>query len=406
MNINFKNFSKQALMAAVVSVSVMSASCTKEDNMNPNSPEMSAMSAENQGFQDQYIITLSENYANKGGNEDQRASLIESDAQKLFSDNGITNATLAKENIFSNLDAGFVTYLTPKEAAALKNDPRVKSLDRDILVNAAQSSMASDATTVQTISWGVTTVGGSGDGTGKTAWIIDSGIDFNHADLNIDKLRSKSFLTSDMGGNWSSPSDEYGHGTQVAGIIGAKNNGVGAVGVASNATLVSLRIMNSSGQCYSSALIKALNHVYAYGKAGDVVNLSVSFAANSTIDYYVQKVASKGIFVAIAAGNNNGDAIYKSPARVNGANIYTVSGMLGNNSRWTGSNYGATTVDFAAAASDVYTTSKGGGYGLAGGTSMAAPHVAGILLLNGGKVNIGGYVTGDVDGKADPIAKR
>src|SRR5687767_5108192 len=111
MNITFKNFSKQALMAAVLSVSVMSASCTKEDNMNPNSPEMSAMSAESQGFQDQYIITLSENYANKGGTEDQRALLIESDAQKLFSDNGITGATLAKENIFSNLEAGFVVYL-------------------------------------------------------------------------------------------------------------------------------------------------------------------------------------------------------------------------------------------------------------------------------------------------------
>jgi len=410
-NSTFKMFSKNALMAAVLSVSVMAASCTKEDDVlnNPQATTASTQSADNAAQQEQYIVTLNESYEGKGGNEDQRASLIQTDAAKMFADNGINGATLAKENIFSALEAGFVVYLSPKDASALKNDPRVKSLDRDVLVNAAQSSLettATDATATQTLPWGVATVGGAGDGTGKTAWIIDSGIDFNHPDLNVDKARSVSFLTSDMGGNWSSPADEYGHGTEVAGIIGAKNDGQGAVGVAAGCNLVSLRIMNASGQCYSSGLIKALNHVYTYGKPGDVVNLSCSFAANGTIDYYVQKVASRGIYVAIAAGNNNVDASTKSPARVNGTNIYTVSGMNSNGSRWTNSNYGATTIDFAAAASDVYTTAKGGGYISVGGTSMASPHVAGILLLNAGKVNNGGTITGDVDGKADIIAKR
>jgi len=407
----FKLFSKNALMAAVLSVSVMAASCTKEDDIlnSPQATSASTPSADNAAQQEQYIVTLNESYEGKGSTEDQRAMLIESDAGKMFADNGIQGATLAKENIFSNLEAGFVVYLKPSEASALKNDSRVKSVDRDILVNAAQgayATAATDATATQTLPWGIATVGGAGDGTGKTAWIIDSGIDFNHPDLNVDKTRSVSFLTSDMGGNWSSPADEYGHGTEVAGIIGAKNDGQGSVGVAAGCNLVSVRIMNASGQCYSSALIKALNYVYANGKPGDVVNLSVSFAANGTIDYYVQKVASRGIFIAIAAGNNNVDASTKSPARVNGTNIYTVSGMNSNGSRWSSSNYGATTIDFAAAASDVYTTAKGGGYTSVGGTSMASPHVAGILLLNGGKVNNGGTITGDVDGKPDVIAKR
>jgi len=407
----FKLFSKNALMAAVLSVSVMAVSCTKEDDIlnNPQATTASTQSADNAAQQEQYIVTLNENYDGKGGTEDQRASLIQTDAAKMFADNGINDATLAKENIFSNLEAGFVVYLSSKEANTLKNDPRVKSVDRDILVNAASGAYettATDATATQIVSWGVTKVGGAGDGTGKTAWIIDSGIDYNHPDLNVDKARSVSFLTSSMGGNWSSPADEYGHGTEVAGIIGAKNDGQGAVGVAAGCNLVSVRIMNASGQCYSSALIKALNYVYANGKPGDVVNLSVTFAANGTIDYYVQKVASRGIFIAIAAGNNNADASTKSPARVNGTNIYTVSGMTSTGARWTSSNYGATTIDFAAASVDVYTTAKGGGYTTAGGTSMASPHVAGILLLNGGKVNIGGYITGDVDGKPDAIAKR
>jgi len=388
----FKTFSKQALMAAVLSVSVMAASCSKDEAMLSNPQTSEASMQADKTVQDQYIVTMDESTPEQ----------ILTEANKLYADNGI-QSQVSKDNVFSD---GFVAYLKPAEASALKKDSRVKSLEHDMLINAAQGTMAADATSTQIVSWGITQVGGAGDGTGKTAWIIDSGIDFNHPDLNVDKTRSVSFLTSDMGGNWSSATDEYGHGTQVAGVIAAKNDGEGAVGVAAGATVVSLRIMNYAGQCYSSALIKALNHVYTYGKPGDVVNLSVAFAANGTIDYYVQKVASRGIYIAIAAGNNNGDAIYKSPARVNGTNIFTVSAMNTDGSRWTSSNYGATTVDFAAPGVSIYTTAKGGGYTTGGGTSLAAPHVAGILLLNGGKVNSSAYVTGDPDGKADPIAKR
>lgn len=384
-------------MAAALSVSVMAASCSKEDTgLQSQNTEMSAQKS----VQDQYIVTLSENAMSAGQ--------IQAEAAKIFSDLGIEGTRFTEGDILAHIASGFIANLNPAEAAKLGADSRVKSVEQDAVVKGATADATpSDGTRVQTLSWGLSLIGGAGNGTGKTAWIIDSGIDYNHPDLNVDKTRSRSFLTSSAGGNWSSPSDELGHGTQVAGIIGAKNNSEGAVGVAAGANLVSLRIMNYQGSCWSSGLIKALNHVYYYGKAGDVVNLSVIFAANSTIDYYVRKVASKGIYVAMAAGNNNGDAIYKSPARLNTANVYTVSAMTSNGARWSNSNYGSSTVDYAAPASGIYTTTKGGGYGTTGsGTSWAAPHVAGILLVNGGKINNGGYVTGDPDGKADPIAKR
>src|SRR5678815_3248042 len=111
---------------------------------------------------------------------------------------------------------------------------------------------------------------GYGDGTGKTAWIIDSGIDFDHPDLNVDVKRSKSFLT----GN-TSADDENGHGTHVAGIIGAKNNNFGVLGVASGANLVSLRVLDKDGNGTLSSIIQALAYVNANGKAGDVVNMSI-----------------------------------------------------------------------------------------------------------------------------------
>jgi subtilisin family serine protease len=392
----FKSFSKSALLAATLSVSVMAASCSKEESpVNPPKTETSAQKS----VQDQYIITLS--------NDAMSAFEIQSMADKIFAELGITGARFGGKDIFSNIAAGFVAQLNPAEASLLRGDSRIQSIQQDAQVIGERfTTSPADGTRVQTTSWGVTKVGGPGDGTGKTAWIIDSGIDLKHSDLNVDKNRSISFLTSSAGGDWSSAADEYGHGTMVAGIIAAKNNDIGAVGVAAGATVVSLRVMNYQGVCWSSGLTKALDHVYLNGKTGDVVNLSVVFAANSTIDYYVKKVASKGIFVVIAAGNNNGDAVYKSPAGANGTNIFTVSGMNSDGSRWTGSNYGSSTVDYAAPGNELYTTAKGGGYVTTGaGTSWAAPHVAGILLLTG-KISTNGYVTGDPDGKADPIAKR
>jgi subtilisin family serine protease len=326
-------------------------------------------------------------------------------AASLLKDNGIPNVEISNDNTFGS---GFTTKLSAEQIASLKKDARVAYIEEDRMIKPSLGGDVASSTinTVQVTSWGTTKVGGSTDATGKTAWIIDSGIDINHPDLNVDKTRSKSFLTSTQAGTYTSYTDEFGHGTQVAGIIGAKNNAFGTVGVASNVSLVSLRVMDANGSAYLSKIVAALNWVATYGKAGDVVNLSIGTAASTTLDAAVQKVAAKGIFVAIAAGNSATDASKYSPARVNATNVFTVSNMTSTGALNSTSNYGATTVDYSAPGTSVYTTAKGGGYAIVGGTSFSAPHMAAVLLLTGGKPQYTGYITADKDNKPDPMVSK
>ncbi|GAB2537786.1 S8 family peptidase [Rufibacter soli] len=250
----------------------------------------------------------------------------------------------------------------------------------------------------QVIPWNIARVG-YGDGTGKTVWVIDSGVQTNHPDLNVDVARSKSFITGD-----ASIEDGYGHGTAVAGIIGAKNNGEGIIGVAANASIVALRVFDNTGYGTLTRIYSALNHVYQYGKPGDVVNMSLGVSASSMLDDLVKKVAARGIYVAVAAGNSSADCSTISPARVIAPNVYVVSNMTSLSAFSPYSNFGQS-VNVAAPGTDVQMTWKGSGYTYGNGTSYAAPHVAGILALTG-KVNSQGLVSGDPDGKPDPIALK
>ncbi|GAB3201113.1 hypothetical protein ABID22_003375 [Pontibacter aydingkolensis] len=249
----------------------------------------------------------------------------------------------------------------------------------------------------ENLPWNIERVG-YGDGTGKTVWVIDSGIDTDHPDLNVDLSRSVSFIYG-----VTSVEDGYGHGTSVAGVIAAKNNGSGMIGVAANAKVVALRVFDDVGSGTVSRAISAVNHASTYAKPGDVVNMSLGAGISSTLDNAVIAAAAKGIFFAIAAGNSGVDCSGTSPARVDAPGVYTISAMDVYNRLWSSSNYGAS-VDFAAPGANVTVTTKGGGIGSGGyGTSFAAPHVAGVLLLRG-TVYSQGTITGDKDNTPDPIA--
>ncbi|MCP2044511.1 S8 family serine peptidase [Pontibacter sp. HSC-36F09] len=251
--------------------------------------------------------------------------------------------------------------------------------------------------TGETLPWHIA-MNGYGDGTGKTVWVIDSGIDTDHPDLNVDLQRSASLIYGD-----ASIEDGFGHGTNVAGIIAAKNNGTGMVGVAANATIVALRVFDNTGYGTVSRAISAVNYVINMAKPGDVVNMSLGSGISSTLDNAVTNAASRGILFAIAAGNSATDCSVNSPARVNATGVYTISAMDSYQNLWSSSNYGAP-VDYAAPGVSVTSTRIGGGIGSAGsGTSFAAPHVAGILLLRG-EVISQGIVNGDKDNWPDPIA--
>jgi hypothetical protein len=313
---------------------------------------------------------------------------------RILQSNAVRKEALV--NTFGGELGGFVANLSEDEALRVKNDPSIRIVEPDRVVALGACFTVVEPTL---ITWSVKRVG-YGDGTGKTAWIIDSGIDFTHPDLNVDQARSKSFLTGQ-----TSAADENGHGTHVAGIIGAKNNTIGLLGVASGANLVSLRVLDANGQGTVSGIIQALAYVSANGSAGDVVNMSVGEESTSAIlDAQVQNTAAKGIFIAIAAGNDGKAARDYSPGRVNGSNIFTVSAIDSLDNFASFSNYGNDVVDYAAPGVRVLSTYMGGRYAIMSGTSMATPHVAGLLLLKGRNISTSGYAQNDPDGSPDPIA--
>lgn len=295
---------------------------------------------------------------------------------------------------------GFSAVIPDPVADAIRTDPRVLIVERDgpvSLIRPIEVAARPGGSSGQKTPWGITRVGGSGDGTGKTAWIIDTGIDLDHPDLNTSRSCHAAF-------NGNGPDDQNGHGTHVAGTIAAINNGIGVVGVAPNAFVCAVRVLGASGSGTWEQVINGVNYVAANGASGDVANMSLGGSgSNATLEQAVRD-ASAQVKFAIAAGNSGANAANYTPARVNGGNIYTVSAIDSKDCMPSWSNWGNPPVDYAAPGVSVLSTYKGGGTKTLSGTSMASPHVAGILLL--GAVSADGNATCDPDGNPDPIAHR
>ena len=246
----------------------------------------------------------------------------------------------------------------------------------------------------QELPWGIERVNGGRSGNFKTAWVLDTGVDFYHPDLNVVVERSISFVGE---GAW----DENGHGTHVAGTIAAIDNDIGVIGVAPGAPVVAVKVLDANGNGTLSGVLAGVDHVARFGDAGDVANMSLAGGASPTLDDAVTNAASKGIRFVLAAGNDAQYAGNVSPARANGPNVYTVSAFAPGDKWVSFSNYGNPPVDFAEPGLGIYSTWIGGYYNSMSGTSMAAPHLAGILLQ--GNASYGGSVINDPDGSSDTI---
>ncbi|AKD55351.1 S8 family serine peptidase [Spirosoma radiotolerans] len=325
-----------------------------------------------------------------------RMAATEALAEQLLTTNHVANAQAAVLSVGEQ--TSFLAHLTESESQTLHQDPSVVLIEPDRIMSMCNCV---DVATTTTLTWNVKQTGyGRGDlQTGKTAWIIDTGIDLDHPDLNVDVNRSRSFVSGQ-----TSADDLNGHGTHVAGVIGAKNNGFGITGIASGATLVALRVLDDEGEGRLSGIIQAVNYVAQNGKSGDVVNLSLGGEGTSaTLDRAITQAANAGILFAIAAGNDGKNSDNYSPARVNHANVFTVSAMNSQNTFASFSNFGSS-VDVCAYGVRITSTYKDGTYATLSGTSMAAPHVAGLLFIRGSKFPTHGTVAGDKDGTPDPMA--
>ncbi len=317
-------------------------------------------------------------------------------AARIFRRHNIDAASVKRK--IEGTNTFFLMRLSDADAGKLKTDAGVRHIEPDRIVSMCGCF---EVVEPRSITWNVDQVG-YGDGTGKVAWIIDSGVDTDHPDLNVDKQRSRSFVD----GN-SSFEDDNGHGTHVAGIIGAKNNNIGTLGVASGASIVALKVLAANGEGKLSRFLDALSYIERNAKAGDVVNISAEFPDSSEIlEEEIQRIASRGIYFALAAGNDATDANGYSPGRTTGKNIYTVSAVDSLNHFADFSNYGNDVVDFAAPGVKILSAYTEGRYAYLSGTSMAAPHVAGILLINKGIINSNGNALSDPDGIPDLLAHK
>jgi subtilisin family serine protease len=314
--------------------------------------------------------------------------------------------------VFRDRLQGMVIEMPETALSDLRNHPLVEAIEVDRVVQLTlpkgqNTRVAATATgaaaTDQETPWGIDRVGGSGDGTGTTAWVVDSGIDLRHPDLRVDRQRCFTAFRSGAEGRLGC-GDGNGHGTHVAGTIAALDNGTGVVGVAAGATVVPIKVLDSNGGGALSGVIAGLEYVAARAKAGDVVNISFGGGTSNLLDNATRAVAATGARVVIAAGNESRNANNSSPARVNGDNIYTISAFREGDVFASFSNFANPPVDYSAPGVRIRSTWKGGSYATLSGTSMAAPHAAGVLLLGG--PNSGTTVTGDRDNNSDRIIRR
>lgn len=231
--------------------------------------------------------------------------------------------------------------------------------------------------------------------------VIDTGVDYNHPDLkgnvwiNELELKGKAGVDDDGNGyiddvhgydfanNDNDPMDGHGHGTHCSGTIGAvHNNKLGVAGVMADVTIVPIKFLGDDGSGSLEAAIKSID--YATTLNVDLMSNSWGGGGRSEALFEAIKRASdQGIIFTAAAGNSsaNNDATPSFPANYEAPNVVSVAALTAQNDMAYFSSYGRNSVHIAAPGHNILSTVAGGKYEIMSGTSMATPHVSGVLGL-------------------------
>jgi len=289
---------------------------------------------------------------------------------------------------------GKAVLLPPAAVEILRRQAGVLRIDDDVVVEALPSwdrwvrptrapkptstpkpTATPTPTPMQTLPWGVDRIDA------ELIWattsadlikvgIIDTGIDIKHPDLKdnlkggVNTIRATSSYT-----------DDNGHGTHVAGIVGALNNTIGVVGVGPQIDLYGVKVLDRRGSGYLSDVIEGLD--WAVQNRMQVVNVSLGTSSDvQSFREAVQRVNSAGIVQVAAAGNSGAAVIF--PAAY--PEVIAVSATDNTDTIASWSSRGLE-VDLAAPGVNIYSTYKGSKYTTLSGTSMASPHVAGAAAL-------------------------
>ncbi|MEG4845615.1 S8 family serine peptidase [Microcoleus sp. F10-C6] len=301
----------------------------------------------------------------------------------------------------------------------LAQDPRIEAVQ----LNYFKSINAIPNDTLFSALWGLNNTGTSGgtadaDIDAPQAWdiqtgssnvvvaVIDSGVDYNHEDLAANIWNNSGEIAGngidddgngyrddvrgyDFSNNDSNPMDDNGHGSHVAGTIGAVgNNNLGVAGVNHTVRIMPLKFLSASGTGSVANSARAIR--YATDKGADVINYSAGgyapsgFDPLSDVEYdAISDANDAGVLFIAAAGNesNNNDSNPVYPANFNLPNVISVAATDRNDLLASFSNFGSVTVDLGAPGVDILSSIPGNAYGLNSGTSMASPHVAGAAAV-------------------------
>lgn len=294
--------------------------------------------------------------------------------QDLIKENGVINYT--QYSIINAISADIPESVSRE----LKKNPKIKYFEEDALVQIA-ARPPPPPQPPQQITWGIERVNAppawnNSTGNNVKIAVLDTGISSSHPDLTVSggiNLAGKS-----KNKKWD---DDNGHGTHAAGIIAARNNSIGVVGVAPDAQVYAVKVLDAYGSGYISDVIEGID--WAVQNNMDIVSLSLGTTTYSqALNDTTANAYKAGILLVAAAGNSGdgnistNDVLY--PAKFD--SVIAVSAVDNNNNAPVWSADGAQ-VELAAPGVDIYSTWLDGGYVNQSGTSMAAPFVSGMAAL-------------------------
>ncbi|KAK2594077.1 hypothetical protein QQS21_008226 [Conoideocrella luteorostrata] len=290
-------------------------------------------------------------------------------------------SSLAQEanHVFSHIFKGFAGHMNAGELETLRNRPDVEYVEKVATYSINSYVQQSGAT------WGLGRIShrqkGSttydyddSAGAGTCAYVIDTGVDDSHPEFEGRAQQVHSFVNGQT-------TDGHGHGTHCAGTIGSKT-----YGVAKKTSIYGVKVLGNDGKGDTSWIAAGMDFAVQDSKQrscpkGVVANMSLGGTFSAALNSAAAAMIKAGIFLAVAAGNDNRDAAGYSPASE--PTVCTVGASTSSDQKADFSNYGKL-VDIFAPGKDILSTWPGGQTKTISGTSMAAPHITGLGAYFGG----------------------
>lgn len=321
-------------------------------------------------IQQPYIVVLKKSDVKTAALKSGQGVTTQSVVRQMMDQLGSRHQLKVQKLFYATVQGG-VYQLTKAQALELENDPGVAYVEKDQIIQ-----LQSDVT------WGLDRIDqadlplnqeynfDSSQDTDVNVYVIDTGVLTRHKDFNGRAKHGVDIVDSD-----SDATDCNGHGTHVAGTIASST-----YGVAKNLIIYGVRVLNCRGSGSYSDVIGGIEWVTTHHKGPSVVNMSLGGPVSKAIDDAVEASIGAGLTYVVAAGNDNSNACKSSPARVSSA--ITVGSSDQYDSRSTFSNYGEC-VDVFAPGTDITSLWINSNQSIKtiSGTSMAAPHVAGVAAL-------------------------